>query len=66
MTPEQHQQLMYYYTYQQQYPYPYVLITVCSELSLFLLSFVRFWLVHVCFHFVQQKILSHTSGAQNY
>ena len=24
MTPEQHQQLMYYYTYQQQYPYPYV------------------------------------------
>ena len=24
MTPEQHQQLMYYYAYQQQYPYPYV------------------------------------------
>ena len=24
MTPEQHQQLMYYYAYQQQYQYPYV------------------------------------------
>ena len=24
MTPEQHQQLMYYYAYQQQYAYPYV------------------------------------------